>query len=85
MYSNLNDIASSYFNLMNNKVATIGNASISSNNTTSTTNFDFKQNGVILDIKNNNEQIFINGIKLGSILPKVNDYFLSFSCLIINS
>ena len=34
-------------------------------------NFDFKSNGVILDVNKNNQQIFINGIKLASFLPTV--------------
>jgi hypothetical protein len=53
--------------------ASIGNNSTTmsnnNNNTTNTSSFDFKGNGVILDLKKNNEKIFLNGVKL--LLPKV--------------
>lgn len=72
MYSNLNDLTSNYFSLANNNNtnrlhASIGNSATGNNSTS----YDLRQNSVFLDIKNNSEQIFINGIKLGSILPKV--------------
>jgi hypothetical protein len=69
----MNDLKSnSFFNLSNSNRL---NDSIVNNNNNNN-GIDFNSNGVILDIKNNNEQIFINGIKLGSLLPKVITLFL---------
>ena len=73
--------------------ASIGNNSITmstnnnnnnniTNNATNTNSFDFKSNGVILDLKKNNEKIFLNGVKL--LLPKVSNFFFFHSGKIKN-
>jgi len=66
----MNDLKSnSFFNLSNSN--RLNDSIVNNNNNNNNNGFDFNSNGVILDIKNNNEKIFINGIKLGSLLPKV--------------
>ena len=69
----MNDLSSSYFSLMNihNSNRLAASISNTSTNNNSSNNFDFKSNGVILDVNKNNQQIFINGIKLASFLPTV--------------